>query len=128
MEATKSRHPHERRARHVGLAVGGGPLPSPQMVWQPIDRSCKCNNPHCSRKRSYKNTRRPGGGSIRIAGPLAPKQATALHPLHRVAVIPTAYIKSGHLLPLSADGAEADFSHSFRTVVLFDLRLAPRIA
>jgi len=27
----------------------------------------------------------------------------------------TAYIKSGHLLPLTADGAEADFPHSFRT-------------
>jgi hypothetical protein len=26
-----------------------------------------------------------------------------------------AYIKSGHLLPLTADGAEADFSHSSRT-------------
>ena len=44
-----------------------------------------------------------------------PKQGTTLHRLHRVAVIPTAYIKSGHLLPLPADGAEADFSHIFRT-------------
>jgi len=26
-----------------------------------------------------------------------------------------AYIKSGHLLPLPADGAETDFSHIFRT-------------
>ena len=31
------------------------------------------------------------------------------------AVIPTAYIKSGRLLPLTADGAEADIFHIFRT-------------
>ncbi len=37
------------------------------------------------------------------------KQAMALHWLHRVAVISTAYIKSGHLLPLTTDGAATDF-------------------
>jgi hypothetical protein len=34
---------------------------------------------------------------------LHPRQATALHRRHAAVVIPTAYIKSGHLLPLSAD-------------------------
>lgn len=40
-----------------------------------------------------------------------PKQATAFHWLHRVTLISTAYIKSGHLRPLTADGAETDFVH-----------------
>jgi len=31
-------------------------------------------------------------------------------------VISAACIKSGHLLPLTADGADADFFHIFRTV------------
>jgi hypothetical protein len=32
----------------------------------------------------------------------------------RVTVIPTAYIRSGHLIPLTADGAEADRFHNSR--------------
>ena len=35
----------------------------------------------------------------------------------RGAVIPAAYIKSGHLLPLIADGAEGEFLHIFLTVL-----------
>jgi hypothetical protein len=46
---------------------------------------------------------------------LHPKQGPTFQQFYNDAVIPTAYIKSGRLLPLTADGAETDFFHIFRT-------------
>ena len=54
-----------------------------------------------------------------------PKQETAFHRLHRVVAISMAYIKSGHLLPLPAVGAEADFSHIFRTLASLSVGRLP---
>ncbi len=45
------------------------------------------------------------------------KQPLALYHFYGVGVVPTAYIKLGHLLPLTADGAETEFFHGFRTFV-----------
>ncbi len=48
--------------------------------------------------------------------------------LHRLAVISIAYIKSGHLYPLTADGAKGDFFHVFRTVTFCFFQLARKPA
>src|SRR5215471_15250574 len=50
-----------------------------------------------------------------LAGPMSAKQVTGPQQVHGVAVMPTAYIRSGHLLPLTSDCSEPEFFHILRT-------------
>jgi hypothetical protein len=43
---------------------------------------------------------------------LHPKQVTGLHRFHALQVLSMVYMDSGRLLPLTADGAGTDFTHS----------------